>query len=368
MLKKISVKNYKGFKDEIVLDFSDYKDYKFNTFAIKDGLIKSAMIYGKNGAGKSNFGLAIFDLTLHLTDNEKNPIQTTNYLNGDSDEEVASFSYTFVIDGNEYLYEYKKQNAMQLTYEKLYLNGKKIFSYNFQKHQGDFPGLNLISAESLNIYSNMNISVLRYITFNANLTKDNPISKLMNFISHMLWFRSTTDGNAYIGLTKGANLLIDTIIENGTVKKFEEYLKSKGVNYQLEAMKNQIGMNILVAKYKYRNFDFLETASHGTKILLLYFFWIQQLNNASFVFIDEFDAFYHTFLAQDIFTELATQIEPQLLITTHNTDLLSNNILRPDCYFIVSQGKITSLPNCTERELREGHNLEKMFKAGEFNG
>src|SRR5690606_18853473 len=97
------------------------KDYKFNTFAIKDGLIKSAMIYGKNGAGKSNFGLAIFDLTLHLTDNEKNPIQTTNYLNGDSDEEVASFSYTFVIDGNEYLYEYKKQNAMQLTYEKLYL-------------------------------------------------------------------------------------------------------------------------------------------------------------------------------------------------------------------------------------------------------
>src|SRR5690554_5085946 len=122
----------------------------------------------------------------------------------------------------------------------------------------------------------------------------------------------------------------------------------------------------MVAKYSHRIYDFLETASNGTKVLLLYFYWIQRLKDATFVFIDEFDVFFHTFLAQDIFLELSKNIDSQLLITTHNTDLLSNQLLRPDCYFIISQGKIKSLPNCTERELREGHNLEKMYKAGEF--
>lgn len=367
MIKKISVKNYKGFKDEISLDFSDYKEYQFNTFAIKNNLIKSAIIYGKNGTGKSNFGIALFDLTIHLIDKQRNEIQVSNYLNGDSDEEYATFYYEFLIDNINFKYEYKKKDAQTLIYESLIINDEKVFSYNFLNNKGDFDGLNVVDAQSLKIQQSINMSVLRYIAFNANISENNPIAKLMDFINNMLWFRTTTDGNQYIGLEKGLNLLTVSIIELDKVKEFEEFLRSNGVDYKLKVNKDAVGNSVLVVEYKYRDFNFFDIASHGTRVLLLYFYWILKLKKASFVFIDEFDAFFHTFLSEKIFLSISKRIESQLIITTHNTDLMSNNILRPDCYFVLSNGKLTSLPNCTERELREGHNLAKMFRAGEFD-
>src|SRR5690554_3764640 len=199
MIKKITVKNYKGFKDELTFDFSDFKDYKFNTFAIKEGLIKSAIIYGKNGSGKSNFGLALFDIIIHLTDNQKSKEQYINYLNGDSDEEYAEFSYEFIIDSYRILYKYQKQSAEKLIYESLLINDEKVFSYNFSTQKGDFSGLSLIQAENLKISKKMNISILRYITYNTNITSENPLTKLMNFINNMLWFRTTSSAHEYIG-------------------------------------------------------------------------------------------------------------------------------------------------------------------------
>ena len=57
----------------------------------------------------------------------------------------------------------------------------------------------------------------------------------------------------------------------------------------------------------------------------------------------------------------------QIIMTSHNTNLMTNRLMRPDCLFILSSsGTLTSLCNATQRELREGHNLEKMYISGEF--
>ena len=57
----------------------------------------------------------------------------------------------------------------------------------------------------------------------------------------------------------------------------------------------------------------------------------------------------------------------QIVFTSHNTNLLTNKLLRPDCLFILSRsGRLTALCDATQRELREGHNLEKMYISGEF--
>ena len=86
------------------------------------------------------------------------------------------------------------------------------------------------------------------------------------------------------------------------------------------------------------------------------------------MFIDEFDAYYHFELAESIVSILEKMPNTQVILTSHNTNLLSNKIMRPDCYFILTKDKLTALANATTRELREGHNLEKLYMSGEFNG
>ena len=66
MLKKFSVENFKGFKDKITLDIGSPSNYGFHPEIIEGNCITKGIIYGINGCGKSNLGLAIFDASLEL--------------------------------------------------------------------------------------------------------------------------------------------------------------------------------------------------------------------------------------------------------------------------------------------------------------
>lgn len=85
------------------------------------------------------------------------------------------------------------------------------------------------------------------------------------------------------------------------------------------------------------------------------------------VFIDEFDSFYHHKLSKLIIKKLKEKNETQIILTTHSTNLMDNELLRPDAYFILKNNKIKSLPELTDKELREAHNIEKLFKSGAFD-
>ncbi len=113
---------------------------------------------------------------------------------------------------------------------------------------------------------------------------------------------------------------------------------------------------------------FLTLASTGTNALLLFYFWrTYAFRDISFLFIDEFDAFLHYESAEEIVTILNQSSAFQSMLTSHNTYLMRNELTRPDCCYIMTENKITSLCNATVKEIREAHNLEKMYVNGVFN-
>lgn len=102
--------------------------------------------------------------------------------------------------------------------------------------------------------------------------------------------------------------------------------------------------------------------------MLLFYYWYIRMEKASFIFIDEFDAFYHYELSESVQKRLRRISDVQIFTTTHNTDLMSNDLHRPDCYFLLENNSINAISELTEKELRQAHNLQKMYKAGAFNG
>lgn len=55
------------------------------------------------------------------------------------------------------------------------------------------------------------------------------------------------------------------------------------------------------------------------------------------------------------------------ILTVSYTALMANRFMRPDCYFILTRDRLVSLADATQRELRQGHNLEKLYMSGEFD-
>ena len=159
------------------------------------------------------------------------------------------------------------------------------------------------------------------------------------------------------------------IIENekfNLLKEFESFLHQSGIQDNLVVKTDVDGKKRLYFDTP-TPLPFFRVASSGTKALYTFFYWYKTTKNVSFMFIDEFDAFYHFELSENIVSILEQMTNAQIIITSHNTNLLTNRIMRPDCYFILTKNKLTSLANATNRELREGHNLEKLYMSGEFD-
>lgn len=366
MLKKFEVKNFKGFNDTLVFDLQA-REYNFNKHLVKNDIVNKAIVYGKNGIGKSSLGIALFDIISHLTDKEMmQPQYLVNYLNLNSAEKVAVFKYYFQFGVDEIIYEYEKTNIYNLMSEKLTINGKLVLFYNYFNKENNFIDKDLIGDLYIELLDNR-LSVVKYIYRNTPTNTVPAITKMVEFCENMLWYRSLSAGNQYCGFTNGQGTLVEKLYQSGKVKDFEKFLKENGLDYKLQFVTNN-GIHELLAVFdNNRKTPFISIASTGTMALFLFYHWSISFDKISLLFIDEFDAFFHYESAESIIKKLNVATNFQTIVTTHNTYLMQNKLTRPDCCYIMTDNKVTALCNATQKEIREAHNLEKMYINGAFN-
>lgn len=370
MLKKVSVTNFKNFKTKTIFILDEPANYEFNDDIVKDGCITKGIVYGINGSGKSNLALAVFDIVLHLTDKEKSYDRYSLYLNLDSNKPIAEFEYQFRFNGIDVVYSYGKKDAITLTYESLTIGDKEVLSYDFSRNEGytTLEGAELLQLSSTFTMEVDRLSRVKYINNNAIL-KDNAENRAFKsfttFVENMLMFYSL-DEKRYQGFSVGRDSYTQGIIRENKVQEFASFLREQGVDYKLNVVDIN-GVSELYCRFAKDMVPFVSVASTGTRSLALFYYWYIRMSKASLVFIDEYDAFYHFELSQEIVKLVKKLKDTQVFLTTHNTDLISNELLRPDAYFLIKENHIKSFDKITSKELRRAHNIQKMYKAGSFN-
>ena len=368
MIKRFSVTNFKNFRDTCTLDLSRIRDYSFNAHLIKNNLVNKALLYGKNGSGKSNLGFALMDITTHLTDNLRNPANYLFSLNGDCASKTMRFRYEFDFNGKEVVYEYEKNENMVLMEERIYVSDELVFSYDYSSNRMDnhLPELDGLNRQAL-LTRNMNNSVIKSIYgFSANLPEDSPIRLINEFASGMLWFRSQ-GSYEFMGTTNTIENVDQYLASDPEVLKgLQSFLSDCGLSYELHAISDISGKRVY-AHFANQDYPFFPIASTGTKSLCLFFYWMDKMKeHLKFLFLDEYDAFYHFNLSQGILRRVNSNPSFQAILTTHNPYLADNAIMRPDCYLNIKNGKIRSFADSTNRIIREGNSLERMVLSDDL--
>ena len=365
MLTRFSVRNYMGFPDTVTWDLSHPRDYTFNAHLVKDGVVKNGIIYGINGSGKTSLGRAVFDI-VSLDEAAKVDYSKIIY-QGNTDAPI-DFEYEFKFDGNcSVVYSYSRNNRGTLLRECLALNGVLVFDKDDKSltFSDEFSVLNGKKDEL--VKSSNSVSILKFIFGTLPLSEDHYIVKLFDFIRSMLWLRCSLDERNYIGIDHGLVNIEEYIIKNNHIRDFERFLQEES-GQKVDFSPTEQEQKSLICRIGDNVVPFISIISTGTASLELLFYWIKRMkeSNVKFVFIDDFDAFYHFELSLNVCRTLFNE-DFQVFLSSHNTMLLGNDLLRPDCAFEVRNNRIVALSELTDRgELRQGHNIEKMYRAGAF--
>lgn len=366
MLKKFQVENYRGFKNTLLWDLSDTRDYGFRKKLVDNKIAKKSVVFGKNGSGKSSLCTAVVDITAHLLDAEKDDISQHLYTYVGNEDRFATFTYVFQFGKDEVIYTYCKANLTTLLFEAIAVNGKEMLVHNFIDEKDNFiriPGAENLRTKGLQ----KQLSVVKYIYNNTIQDENSVISKIMKFVSGMLYFRSLRDANKYIGYKLGSEKLNEIILNNGRLEDFNAFINDMGLNYTLVPLKLMSGALTIGAKFENdKVVEFESIASSGTRTLMLFYCWFIEFGKLTFLVIDEFDAYYHHELSEKILSIIQSFDNMQSMVTTHNVTLLHTDCTRPDCAYVIENGSINNLSSLTKRELREAHNIEKLYRANEF--
>lgn len=412
MIIEFSVENYKSFKTKQTLSMVASADKEFSGNLISPSvkglknvkLLNSAILYGANASGKSNLLEAMRFMSTFVTTSAtklkpEEPINVSPFkLNSKTAKQPSTFGmdfihenvryqYGFVLDRErvfeEWLYAFPKGQP-QLYFSREF-NGK-VYEWKMGPSlKGEKESLkektrpnNLflsVAAQFNNKQLNHVYSWFRSKIYYVNCSDWSDPSHTIHYLK-----KDQNIKDEIIKSLKKADLDINDINLRTMTSdeiKFPKDLPSEVKNQILEEVKEGKFIDLSFI-HKQRDTQNLikfgiDEESHGTiKFFSLLGFWLDSINQSRNLLVDEIASNMHpnmvSFFIQSFLNASKNSANMQLLMTTHNTDLLDAKLFRRDQIWFTEKNREgeTILYSLNDYKPRKEEALQKGYLAGRY--
>lgn len=378
MIIDFSIKNFLSFKSEVSLSLladnntkelngEDDSNNNLLTLPNTDAkLLKVAAVYGANGSGKSNLVNAFVffkDIVLNSFVNDRLLSETSNrYFLFDTDQEKVptSFEMIFIINGVRYRYGFEildKSIDSEWLFEKRLTAQKESYCFkrskkNISVNARTFKGSKTIVARTR--HNALFLSTCAQYNIETAMLIKEWLRKRLNILSGI-----NDDTIAYTARQIMHNpdmrkrivdfiRVLDRSIDDIHVTETDVDQKSKSVQLYIDG--KQVNSDNVNSQVKRIDITTTHKRFHGEalldsidipfkieslgtmKILSLLGPWFDTILNGGTLIIDEFGASLHTSLIIKLVEVFQSKLNrsSQLILTTHDTNLLDKRILRRD--------------------------------------
>ena len=396
MLLEFKCSNHRSIKEEVNFSMIAGSDNTSEGLLKEFGkfrVLRSAVIYGANGSGKSNFISAL----LFMCDLVSNSI---NYQPGQgifqvrhklsAEDSSSRYSIQFVRNDIRYAYGFSvKQNLIQDEYLYYFPKGRqvKIFERDrLEIRPGDrYKGVFDVSVSILKDnrlflscaanYSNVKEIEEAFLFFKTDIVIYNP--EINNWTEYSIKLMQDNDMMKKIFL----NILRALGTGAKDVKVKLEKIKLADLPQELplpDALKSLLGTkegNRIEAKVIYDQFevDLMTEESAGVKRLFQMICpIIDILNKGKILICDELETSLHEsviFQIVQLFQNYQKDKFAQLIFSTHDTSLLDSDLFRRDQVWFtqLNNERATDLYSLVEiKNVRKSENLEKGYVSGKY--
>lgn len=404
MLLDIEIKNLKSFKNQTIFSMeAENKIEDRNSFEVEVGkekfeLLKTAVLFGGNASGKSNFTSVLSIFRYYLFNKGIEKYNKEGFRFGEEDKN-SMIKVRNVVDDK--IYEYILEinfNTKKIIKEKLYITAlerklvferenNKIVKYDkeiFSEYEITIGFINETLTDSDSVISRIiewrvPEEIEKYIFYIDKIKINNYSDDLGKYI-----YENKNNKKLVIEFLKKIGIIVNDI--EVYREKNEFFLKNirESKEFQILSEKEQEKLLSQIAyiyrihfvyednqKQKYK-LEYYEQSAGTQKILSMFFPIYNLLNNGGVMIIDELDITLHYSLIKEII-KMFNSVEynrknAQLIFTTHNLLLLDFNLFREDQIWFLENNDVSTGTELYSLSDVEGYEKNKYLLRDYLNG
>ena len=404
VLLDIEIKNLKSFKNQTIFSMeAENKIEDRNSFEVEVGkekfeLLKTAVLFGGNASGKSNFTSVLSIFRYYLFNKGIEKYNKEGFRFGEEDKN-STIKVRNVVDDK--IYEYILEinfNIKKIIKEKLYITAlerklvferenNKIVKYDkeiFSEYEITIGFINETLTDSDSVISRIiewrvPEEIEKYIFYIDKIKINNYSDDLGKYI-----YENKNNKKLVIEFLKKIGIIVNDI--EVYREKNEFFLKNirESKEFQILSEKEQEKLLSQIAyiyriyfvyednqKQKYK-LDYYEQSAGTQKILSMFFPIYNLLNNGGVMIIDELDITLHYSLIKEII-KMFNSVEynrknAQLIFTTHNLLLLDFNLFREDQIWFLENNDVSTGTELYSLSDVEGYEKNKYLLRDYLNG